>query len=326
MDIKPYCANIEIINGCNYDCVHCFDYKKETELKEMSLHKFKVIINKLKDEKIFYYNIIGGEPLLHKKWKEIIKYLYKNRVCYSISTNGSLLNEKNILYLKKAGVNHIKLSLDGPKKIHNKIRKNNRAFSHLIRCTKLLKKYKIPFSFQMTIMKDNYQFISKTCEIAKILGASAIRINFYKDFNNFTNKSLKSLTGKNLQKVILQIETLVKTTEKKPDFRVNFENSLATTGKNKSTCGAGIHKLQIDPDGNVAPCRYLPINMGNLYTDKSTIILNHPIRDILKKFHKIIKKGCEKCSSNKICRGGCPAFIYNTYGNFITKDPRCWER
>jgi len=66
MDIKPYCANIEIINRCNYDCIHCFDYKK-AGLKEMSLRKFKVIVNKLGDEKIFFYNIIGGEPLLHKK-------------------------------------------------------------------------------------------------------------------------------------------------------------------------------------------------------------------------------------------------------------------
>ena len=323
MDIKPYCANIEIINRCNYDCIHCFDYKKEAELKEMSLHKFKVIIDKLEDEKIFFYNIIGGEPLLHKKWKEIIRYLYKKGACYSISTNGSLLNEKNILYLKNAGLNHIKLSLDGPEKIHNKIRKNNQAFHHLIRCTKLLKKYKMPFSFQMTVMESNYRFIGKTCEIAKTLGASAIRINFYKDFNNLVNKSLKSLTGKNLKKAILQIETLVKTTEKKLDFKVNFENSLATIGKNKSTCGAGTNKLQIDTNGDVTPCRYLPINMGNLYTNKFAIILNHPIRNTLKKFHKIIKKGCKECSSNKICRGGCPAFIYNTYGNFTTKDPRC---
>jgi len=177
----------------------------------------------------------------------------------------------------------------------------------------------------MTIMESNYRFIGKTCEIAKTLGASAIRINFYKDFNNLANKSLKSLTGKNLKKVIFQIGTLVKTAEKNLDFKVNFENSLATTGKNKSTCGAGTNKLQIDTNGNVTPC----IALAHLYSApiKKGLVeewQNNPIFNQWLKTFTLIKGKCNICGYRYICGGGCRANVFGVTNNIFSSDPWCW--
>lgn len=320
--MKPYCANIEITDRCNFACVHCFNLEMKQE-SDMGLSKFKVIFNKLEKEGIFYFNLIGGEPFLNKKWREIVAYMSKKKICYSISTNGSLATEKDIRYLKNKGISHIGLSLDGPPNIHNEIRRNNRAFDYLVHCTTLLKKYSIPFPLQMTLMKINYPYIAKTCEIAEVLGASMIRINFYKNFNNLCKSA--SLPNENLRETILEIEKLVKSSKRNTNFKVYFENSLAISLREKASCGAGTHKLQIDPDGNVSPCRYLPINMGNLYTNELSTIFSHPIINELKVFHQIIKEGCNYCSANKVCRGGCPAFVYYAYGNLSKKDPRCWE-
>ncbi|PIR71462.1 MAG: hypothetical protein CO145_01745 [Candidatus Nealsonbacteria bacterium CG_4_9_14_3_um_filter_37_13] len=320
--MRPYCANIEITDRCNFSCIHCFNLRRQRG-RDMSFFKFRVIFNKLLKGGVFYYNLIGGEPLLNKKWRKIVEYISKKKICYSISTNGSLIREKDIQYLKNKGINHVGVSLDGPKHIHNKIRKNNKAFDYLLRCTYLLKKYEIPFTFQMTLMKLNYPYISQTCKIAEKLGASLIRFNFYKDFND--PYKLLSLPNENLKNVIIEIEKSVKLPKRNLNFKVYFEDSLAVSLRNKTTCGAGTHKLQIDPEGNVTPCRYLQINMGNLYTSKLSTILSHSIMDKLKVFHKTVKRGCEHCYALKTCRGGCPAFIYNAYKNFSTKDPRCWE-
>ncbi|PIZ52529.1 hypothetical protein COY26_04495 [Candidatus Woesearchaeota archaeon CG_4_10_14_0_2_um_filter_33_10] len=318
----PYCANIEITNKCNFSCIHCFDLKKQRKTN-MDFSKFKVIFDKLYNARVFYYSLIGGEPLLNKDWQRIVKYISKKKICYSISTNGSLVTEKDVRYLKNKGINHIGLSLDGPKNVHNKIRKNNKAFDYLIQYSHLLKKYNIPFTSQMTLMKLNYPYISQTCKIAENLGASLMRFNFYKDFND--SYKLLSLPNEKLRNVILEIEKLVKLSKSNSSFKVFFEDSLAISLRKKTTCGAGTHKLQIDPKGNVTPCRYLLINMGNLYTDKLSTILNHPIINKLKVFHKTVKRECEHCYASKTCRGGCPAFIYNAYKNLSTKDPRCWE-
>lgn len=322
--MDPYCANIEITGRCNYNCAHCFD-KGKRKPQDMEFYRFKVIFDKLRKGKIFYYNLIGGEPLLNRNWQEIVRYIRKKKVCYAFSTNGSLLDESNIQFLKENKVNHVGLSLDGPKDIHNRIRNNKQAFDHLVKCTRLLRKYNISFVFQMTLMRINQHYVVETCKIAKKFGASAIRINFYKNFNE-SNKFLGVLSGENLQKVITNIETLIKRVNKNlTHFKINFENSLGFYLKKKSTCGAGINKLQIDPDGNVAPCRYLPINIGNLYDNELSTILKHPIIKELRVFHKVIKKGCSNCADNKSCRGGCPAFIYNAYGNLSERDPRCWR-
>lgn len=323
---KPYCANIEITGGCNYNCIHCFNRLNKQRVKDMPLYKFKTIIDKLKRDGIFYYNLIGGEPLLHKKWHEIIKYVSFKKICYGLSTNGSLLNRNHVKYLKENGINHITLSLDGPSRIHNKIRSNRRAFSQLVASAKILREYKIPFAFQMTVNNINFSYIKETCKIAENMGGSAIRINFYKDFNKLSHESLISLGGKILKKTISTIEGIIKKNKGNSNFKINFENSLAGSFKEKICCGAGVHKVQIDPAGNVTPCRYLPINMGNLYTNSLSKILKNKIMNELAKFHTITKNGCSNCITSKICRGGCPAFIYNAYGNLTKKDPRCWEK
>jgi len=323
MNGKPYCANIEITGKCNYRCAHCFDARNREN--DMPLGVFKKIFKNLKKGGILFFNIIGGEPLLHKDWRTIVYYLNKAKVCFGISTNGSLLDENKVKHLKAGGVNYVKLSIDGPKKIHNTIRRNNQAFDNLLNATSLLKRFKIPFAFQMTLLDKNYKYVEDTCKIAEKLGASAIRINFYKNFTNPKN-SKAVLRGNTLRKIIEKLESLSKASGKKSNFKIGFENSLIISGDSKSLCGAGTNKIQIRPNGNVYPCRYLPINLGNLRENKLSEILKHPFIKKLESMHKKVKNGCEKCINNTKCRGGCPAFIYYAYGNLSKKDPRCWQK
>lgn len=318
--MKPYCANIEITKKCNYDCIHCFNGGNFEA--EMDLRKFEVIINKLQKEKIFWYVLTGGEPLIHRNWKAMVSYLNDKNLCYGISTNGSLLDEEKIEYLKEKRVKNVLLSLDGPEKIHNQIRRNRNAFNSISTCSKLLIRHNIPFSFLMIVMSSNCKYIEETCRTAKDLGAPAIRINFFKDFCSKNKEYPKVLKGKELEDAVSCIEhAKIKYKEK---IKVNFENSLAHFFKTKEPCGAGESKIQVDVNGNVSPCRYLRFNMGNLANEELSTILIHPIIGEIRQFHKSIKDGCISCLSNHICRGGCPAFVYNEYGNLLKRDSRCW--
>ena len=132
-NIHPLCVDIEIASICDLGCPHCF-------------REYIITPDKIMDEKL-YYSIIDkiselgvpsiklnwrGEPLLHPKISEFIKYAKeKNILDVSINTNATNLNEKKIKELIKSGLDQIIYSFDGgTKKTYEKMRpgrfKNNK--------------------------------------------------------------------------------------------------------------------------------------------------------------------------------------------------------
>jgi radical SAM protein with 4Fe4S-binding SPASM domain len=88
-------------------------------------------------------------------------------------------------------------------------------------------------------------------------------------------------------------------------------------------CGAGRLYCSLSPQGDVHPCVFLPINVGNLKTDKfGDIWLNSKLFNALRD-RSNLKGACGKCSYKYIC-GGCRAraSAYNA-GDFLASDPGC---
>ena len=128
---------LEVTQDCNLDCRYCLygkaypiNRKKTKDSMTASIaldiieYFWDLIKNRSKKEiTISFY---GGEPILEIEL--IMKVIEKTyslfqewKIDFGITTNGTLLNEKNINILNK---NNIKLliSLDGPKYIHDKNR------------------------------------------------------------------------------------------------------------------------------------------------------------------------------------------------------------
>ena len=86
-----------ITNQCNLDCKNCFygsSLKKKPD--EMSVEYIETIINS--NPQIDKYDIIGGEPLMHSKFEEIIDLLEKKNKKIGIYTNGFLLHKLKVDY------------------------------------------------------------------------------------------------------------------------------------------------------------------------------------------------------------------------------------
>lgn len=132
---------------CNLSrCKHCFYWKEIDDSKNRKELKFQEIKKISKKYSNFYYlTITGGEPSLRKDLPEICKLFYKNNKIRMISyhTNGFEPNlikdhvEKILEYCPKILLN-VAVSIDGPKKIHNKIRGNKKSYDNAIKTLKLL--------------------------------------------------------------------------------------------------------------------------------------------------------------------------------------------
>lgn len=82
-------ANIAINNYCNLDCKYCFASEMRDEKStSISLDNFRAILNWLSRSPKNFVGIIGGEPTIHPKFKEILHEV--NTYCRDVDTEGVL--------------------------------------------------------------------------------------------------------------------------------------------------------------------------------------------------------------------------------------------
>lgn len=115
---KVKSINWHITDKCNYSCKFCFSKVLGKEIEDMEaaeqvLHEFMA----LGVEKI---NFAGGEPLLYPHIYELIELSKSIGFITSITTNGSLLDEKIINRLKES-VDWIGISIDSANECTEKL-------------------------------------------------------------------------------------------------------------------------------------------------------------------------------------------------------------
>jgi sulfatase maturation enzyme AslB (radical SAM superfamily) len=109
---------IHITKRCNMACVYCYEQDKTSEYSIEELKKNSDDIFKdIKNNKV-NIEFLGGEPLLRfDLLKDIYNYLeekYKDNIdSYAITTNGTIINDEIIKFLKEDKNIYISISMDG---------------------------------------------------------------------------------------------------------------------------------------------------------------------------------------------------------------------
>ena len=95
--------------------------------------------------------------------------------------------------------------------------------------------------------------------------------------------------------------------------------------ENTHECVAGKIMFALLPNGEVLPCRRLPIGIGNI-KEKSfeEIYYENELVQKLKVPTPQIE-GCQGCSFEKRCKGGLRCLSYSITGDPFKKDPGCWR-
>lgn len=105
---------IVLTTNCNFRCKYCFaEGEQDKEIRIISLEKLKPILYVAKKFGINKIKLTGGEPLLYPDMKELLEYIREIDIPYiDLTTNISMLNEKNIELLNYYNVNALTLSLN----------------------------------------------------------------------------------------------------------------------------------------------------------------------------------------------------------------------
>lgn len=102
-------AYVEITNVCNLKCKFCPGTKREARF--MDSESFALIAKKLRGHTQYIYLHLMGEPLLHPQLEEILAIAQSLSFKVIITTNGTLLHDREGLLLSSAAVHKINISL-----------------------------------------------------------------------------------------------------------------------------------------------------------------------------------------------------------------------
>ena len=333
-----------ITSRCNKRCKHCYieDYE-DTELNidnllEIGQEYLKLLneYNKINNCNLKgQINITGGEPFTYQNIWTLFDFFkeHEDSFDFAILTNGSYLNEETVKRLKTYSPKFVQISLDGNEGTHDDIRGKG-SFKEVENALYMLQKYKIKSMVSFTANNSNYKEFSDVVKTARKYKAYKVWTDRMVPIGSSNKSDIDSLNSEMLKEYITIIRReKLKLINRFSKINIGGERSLhflnGVSGCYK--CNAGNGLIIILENGDVMPCRRLPLVCGNIYDKEKNIIIKDELKNIYFNSH-IFKNlrnfidtpiGCEKCSFINICGGGAKCISYGVYGDYKHGDFAC---
>ena len=344
METKIQAVSWNITRLCNLKCTHCYlpagfvdtnefpsGYYRDTELTQSQC--FRVIDEIAEINPNILLILTGGEPLLRPDILKISDYAARTGFLVVMGTNGVLLNDETVQRMSDHGVAGAGISLDAVDPVnHDKFRGMEGAWEGTMNGVEALKRANLDFLVQTSVTRWNYDEIPQIVDFAYQLGAKVFNLYFL--VRTGRGKTVMDITPAQYERMLSTLFELQAKYRGKmlvaakcaPHYkRVIYEqqsDSPFLQAYPSGTCPCGIYYCRITPEGDLTPCPYMPVSVGNLKTESFATLWNQSkvfreLRD-----RKLLEGKCGACEFRDVC-GGCRARAYALTDNYLAEDPSC---
>lgn len=275
-----------------------------------------------------------------KEVREIQQFYEKKGNSFSngIQTNGILISENILEFIKREKDFYLGISLDGPREINDKTRiypDGSGSFDNIIYGIQLNKKFGLGGGVICVI---NSQNINHPEELYNFFKEQNINVKFNPLIKSGkANKNIKELgiSPTDYGNFLLEMWEIYNSNAikaKKPLIDIDpFVDVLGNMATNRPLgCNYSVscrdNFISIGPLGDIYPCgRFDGVKkfwMGNVKENSIEEALDSDVNKNLKKRSLENVSGCKTCNFGKVCNSGC---MHNAYsnGDINGKDPYC---
>ncbi|MCF7907348.1 MAG: radical SAM protein [Candidatus Omnitrophica bacterium] len=157
----PLAVRLQVTNRCTLQCKYCNLWNTKTE--EFTKEEIFSLIDQLAVLGAKRISFSGGEPLLRKDIGEIISYCREKSIYPEMNSNGTLVPER---VDEISNLDFLKLSLDGPKEIHDLLRGKG-SYGQVLAAADSVSKKGMNFGFATTLTKYNIDHLDFLLAIAE---------------------------------------------------------------------------------------------------------------------------------------------------------------
>jgi radical SAM protein with 4Fe4S-binding SPASM domain len=349
----PFLVVWDFTHKCNLRCKHCYSKSGAVDEEELNTQEAIEVVDQLADAGVTALAFSGGEPLSRGDFFEVAGHAVKRGLYVSVATNGTLVTKEMAQKLKAASIHYVEISIDGATaKTHDAFRGVNGAFDKAVAGLKNCVEADLCACIASTATKNNLEEFPAIIDLAEEIGVERFtyfnfiptgraKEHFDQDISpeereklmryllNRMSKGCKTTiltTAPQLARVALQCQEPSGTGEVTMSMAhmqtVKVSKKAVPLADFIGGCGAGRLYCSLSPQGDVHPCVFFPVTVGNLKNEKfQDVWLNAQMFNDLRD-RKKLKGTCGSCDYKFIC-GGCRARANAYHGDFLTSDPGC---
>ena len=323
----PNIISWNVTSRCPLACTHCYiDADGCGSPDDLDTAEGFALIDQIAAVNRPILILSGGEPLLRPDIFDLARHATRRGLAVAMGTSGVLITDAAAERIKDAGIRKVAVSIDSTDpKIHDAFRGVSGAWRRAVDGIHALRRADIPVQINTVINESDVDDIDKIIAFGKGFG-----IRDYQFFFLVPTGRGERLATAPPEAHEAAIERILAYAQ--PGFSVRptcapqFVRVAARLGLDPSWwgrgCIAGTGYCRITPAGDVTPCPYLPVSVGNVrqepfgdiwYGSDILVALRDPDR---------LSGRCGRCEYRRAC-GGCRARAYGEVGDILAEDPCC---
>jgi SynChlorMet cassette radical SAM/SPASM protein ScmE len=348
----PRSMDLHITSECNLRCSYCSHFSSEGDVGEdVATDEWLAFFEELGRCAVLSVCLQGGEPLMRPDLSALVQGIVRNRMRFSLLSNGTLVTDELAAMLSATGrCDVVQLSIDGAGPDAHDAFRGSGNFEKAVSGMRILLKHGIPLTVRITIHRENVG------ELEEIVGFLLDDVRLPSISTN--SADYLGLCRKNSGSVRLTREqqchamaTLTRLTQKYGDrisatagplaearIWTEMENAFRdgvpglSGGGHLTGCSGAFTKLAVRADGTFIPCAQLPgIPLGRMNKDSLRDVWLHHAE--LRRFRERSEISldrfpyCRDCRYINYCRGGCAAISATMLGDPYRPSPgSCYRR
>src|SRR5580700_6997533 len=325
---NPLALITEITHRCPLHCVYCSNpLEMQKAASELPTGDWVRVFCEAGKLGVLHLHLTGGEPLARTDLTELIVGARTAGLYVNLITSGSGLSEQRLAALVQAGLEHLQLSFQDSREAEANEIAGTRSHSHKLQLACLIRQFKIAFTINVVVHRQNLDHLADIIAMAEELGPDRLEIANVQYYGwALSNRNLLLPTQ---QQVEQSQRTLAAAEERlRGRMRIDYVAPDYYARYPKACMGGwGRRLLLLDPAGQALPCHAAGVIPGMSFDN----VREHSLGWIWREsaaFQRFrgedwMPEPCRSCDRRTEDFGGCRCQAFLLTGDAAATDPVC---
>lgn len=250
--------------ACNLKCQHCAASRFARKARKLTVADLRNISDQAYDLGLCQFILSGGEPLILKNLQEVILALQPEKFHLGMSTNGFFLSKEMARSLKSWGLDKVKISMDDfDEEQHDKNRNTAGAYQKAIAAMLNADEAGLAVAIQSVVSHQNCR-TERTLKMAKFAQEHGFSLDV------IIARAIGAWEGNH--DVLIDADDAAFLRKGHDLFPSLHRDTFPTYGLNRG-CNCVKALLHITQYGDVLPCVFIHISIGNIFEESLSDII-----------------------------------------------------
>lgn len=334
----PLSGTFELSPVCNFSCKMCYVRRSSAQLQKEGKQlipwtQWLSLAKQCKEAGMLYLLLTGGEPFLYPGFRKLYEELHKMGFLLSINSNGTMVDEKTVEWLKTMAPSRINITLYGASaNTYERICGCADGYQRATKAIDLLKEAGIPLCINASMIPENAEDLEQIITFGRSRGINT-RVSTYmfpparrtceETDSRFTPQEAAQMYlrknrcffGKDYPDFLNQQLEKIHLSPVKEDVDWG-------TDREYMRCRAGRCSFWVSWEGVMSACGMLPFPLEVYPFQRPFIECWNALTEKVRNTH--VLKECNHCEKKGICNP-CVAMLYTETQDVQKKAPYLCE-